>query len=233
MNVTFVFMLLLGAGGAVITQSIIDRWWRKAILPLLFLLVPLFSAPHILDTSSVAVQKFFMDPAFVSLLSLFMICEGVIGIFLGLRIVQRHYQGRDVTFGEIFFYLPPTSALAGVLWFPYQMLFLYPGASSLWLIERTAVALVTLFCILSVLLRRVIAPWGIRVEMKLLLYLVQIVVAAFLPLLIHPPEIYADEVSSTVPTFPLWVLFAGFGCIAFGFFFRLVCVSKGVFRGSD
>ena len=195
----FAVLVVLGMLATAINDALIEgRWWRL-LMPLLLFLVPVAASPFLVRFGMQTIHAMAENPRVLEWLSLFMITEALLSVWLGMTVIRCHYDGSRLPLRAALFFLPSSAGIAGLVWLAYSALYRFVGMGHLRVIASVVAAGVLLVVILGTILRLAVRDWGERLELKMLLMLVQLLAAAFIPVVMRP-MVFMGEPPAQSPT---------------------------------
>ena len=217
MAVFFIFLFMLGIAATIITQSLIQTRWRRWVVPLLLFLLPTAFLPFLVRTGTETLHALAANAIVVQWLSLLMISEGLLTVWMGLARVVAHYDNGSQRKRTSLFFLPSWACLAAA---PAISLYGMNMTTSLNFLTIALLAgggfALFLACAQSVVML-IVKDWGRRFELRMTVALVQIIGAAFIPLVMQPVSFTGEAASMSWKTIGLFVGVSTV-CIAMGFF---------------
>lgn len=186
--ILFVFgaLVVLGMLATAVNDALIEGLWWRLLMPLALFLFPLTASPFLVRFGMPTIRAMAENPRVLEWLALFMITEALLSVWLGMTVIRCHYEGQRLPWRAGLFFLPSSAGIAGLVWLAYSALYRFVGMGHLRVIASVVAVGVLLMVMLGTLLRWVVRDWGARLEMKMLLMLVQLLAAAFIPVFMRP-----------------------------------------------
>jgi len=186
--IIFIFgaLVVLGLLATAVNDALVEgRWWR-VLLPVLLFLVPVGASSYLVRFGMHTIRAMAENPHVLEWLSLFMITEALLSVWLGMTVIRCHYEGKRLPWRAGLFFLPSSAGMAGLVWLAYSALYRFVGTGHFRVITGVVTVGVVLVVLLGTILRFAVRDWGERLELKMLLMLVQLLAAAFIPGFLRP-----------------------------------------------
>ncbi len=208
------FLFILGIAATVIGQSLIERSRNRWFVPLLSLTLPVLLSPFLIQIGKDSIVAVFNNVALVQYLSLVMISEGILTIWIGLDRITSHYDSNSPRKRTSLFFLPSSSCIAAS---PAAALYIMNKTTSLnyGMIALFSGAAFAFGVILAQeAFRLVIKDWGRRFELRMLCALVQIIGASFIPLVMQPISFTGEAAKLSWNAIGLFLVVSAFFILA-------------------
>jgi hypothetical protein len=181
------FVVLIGMGllSMALTLTVAESR-RRWFLPPALALLPMAARPILVRFDMRGIRAMGENPQVLEVLSLLMIAEALLSLWTGMEIIVHHYEGKALPLRARIFFLPSAAGAVGAVWVAYAALYRYPGAAHgtvmAWAGGGVGLAVAAAGLASGWLLK----DWGERMEIKMTLMMVQLLVAAFIPAMLRP-----------------------------------------------
>ncbi|KMQ52546.1 hypothetical protein CHISP_0315 [Chitinispirillum alkaliphilum] len=226
------FLLLLGFLSTLLSQSLIEGKLKGFIIPVILFLFPVAAFPLLSRTDMATIRSLGENVAFIQTLSLLMIAEGIIIIWLGMSIIRHHYHETEPKWFSFIFYLPSSSCIIATLVVSFMLMMRIAEVDFFHISLISGLSGFLLLLVVPALLKIVIKQWGARLEIKMLLALIQVLCASFIPIFMHPVAFAGSAAETSIRRIAFFFAVSAFFIIS-GFIIKSIFIKrKGFLYGS-
>lgn len=163
------------------------------------------------------VNRFMSSFNVLSFVCTYQIIESILFMLLAVLLIKDHYAGRQKPGSKFFSLLPSGIFLTGIF-FLQTFLFNIPGKFQFYLIALIlSLALFAILWLSALGIRRLFPGWKWRIELKIILSFLQVLLAMFLPLIITGMKMghtqLQVDIKATVITLAAMLIIASAGCL--------------------
>jgi hypothetical protein len=224
--------MILGFLSTLLSQSLIERKLKYIIIPLILFLSPVIAFSRLIRTDMATLRSLGENVSFIQTLSLLMIAEGIMTIWLGMSIIRHHYHGSKPNWGTFIFYFPSSSCIIATLVVSFMIMLRITEFEFIYSSLISGFSAFLLLILLPAFIKYIVREWEARLEIKMLLSLLQVLCTSFIPIFMNPVVFAGRAAEQSIRRILFFVAVSVFVIIS-GFILKIITIKrKGLLHGS-